>query len=87
MTSALDELARLAVETPKPEQESDTYTTSLLAEAQRELAVVGFADNARLAAAISLAKAEERALRVSANGHAVPHGIKREIETLKDFLN
>lgn len=86
MTSALDELARLAVETPKPEP-SDTYTASLLAEAQRELAAVGFADNARLAAAISLAKAEERALRVSANGHAVPHGIKREIETLKDFLN
>lgn len=87
MTSALDELARLAVETPKPEPESDTYTKSLLAEAQRELAAAGFANNARLAAAISLAKAEERAERVIANGHTVPHGIKREIETLKDLVN
>ena len=73
---------------PKPEPVKRTvsvYHTGLIHNARKALEAIGVEDD-RLASAITLAKAEERAAKLAVNGVDAPWTLKREIAHLTNEL-
>jgi hypothetical protein len=64
----------------------DTYHAGITHDARMTLLDAGI-DDERMATAITLARAEERAAKIAAGGFDVPWPLKREIAHLNNQLN
>jgi hypothetical protein len=88
IVAAAAKAAREAEAPPKPEparRAVSVYHTGLIHNARKALEAIGVEDD-RLASAITLAKAEERAAKLAVHGVDAPWALKREIAHLTNEL-